>query len=120
MGALKDNEVVTISTSPRKMYQLFGTDFGRQLNSNCWLKLSEHELKKHGCLVITDVRFENEAEFIRSRGGRIIHIDRADVIEVNTHISEAGIKKVNKDITILNDSSLELFEGKIADISLVL
>jgi hypothetical protein len=41
--------------------------------------------------VVSDLRFENEAAFIRQRGGVVIHISRESATEVNPHVSEAGI-----------------------------
>ena len=83
-------------TSPRKVFQLFGTEYGREkIHKDVWLKLAEAELNKptnHG-LIITDVRFENEAKWIRHNDGWVVHVRRngQDKPEVRNHVSEAGI-----------------------------
>jgi hypothetical protein len=58
--------------------------------------------------VVTDVRFDNEAIFIRNRGGVIINIvrDKQDIIE-NRHSSEGGLRSDNIDLTIHNNGSIE-------------
>jgi hypothetical protein len=57
-------------------------------------------------VVIKDIRFENEAAFLRKRGGVIWHIVRDSKIEVNSHSSEAGIVVQPADITIGNNGTL--------------
>lgn len=58
-------------------------------------------------VIIKDVRFENEADFIRSHNGSIWHVKRDDAIKVISHTSESGIEIKNGDIVINNNSSLE-------------
>jgi hypothetical protein len=56
-------------------------------------------------VVITDVRFANEAAAIRSWGGEIIRIDRPGVGPVNGHVSEA--MPFEPDEVIENDGTIE-------------
>ena len=50
------------------------------------------EKSKADYIVITDVRFDNEAEIIRELDGIVIHIVRpnANTTEHNTHVTEQG------------------------------
>ena len=57
-------------------------------------------------IIIKDVRFENEAAFLRTHHGKIWHIVRPDVLKVKAHSSELGINKSPEDIVIVNDGSL--------------
>ncbi|AOE86295.1 deoxynucleotide monophosphate kinase [Pseudomonas sp. TCU-HL1] len=57
-------------------------------------------------IIIKDVRFENEAAFLRTHHGKIWHIVRPDVLKVKAHSSEFGINKSPEDIVIVNDGSL--------------
>ena len=43
-------------------------------------------------MVISDVRFDNEAAWIPAHGGRIIHVIRPDTKAVEAHASEDGIE----------------------------
>lgn len=64
-------------------------------------------------IVITDIRFENEAAFLRSHHGVIWHIVRPGVQLVNAHSSEAGIERKPEDIVIMNDGSLDQLEQRV-------
>ena len=61
----------------------------------------ENEIVSHPDInyVITDVRFENEAQLIKSLGGILIEISREGV-EYDHHITESG--KLHGDILIAN------------------
>lgn len=56
--------------------------------------------------VISDVRFENEAQAIKDRGGVIIRIDRPGVKPVNNHPSEIALDHWPFDYKIANASDL--------------
>lgn len=64
--------------TPRKFMQLVGTElFRNNIDKDCWIKLASlriNKLIKHNPLTkvifITDVRFENEVNFIKSHDGK--------------------------------------------------
>ncbi|HHK4489771.1 TPA: deoxynucleotide monophosphate kinase, partial [Pseudomonas aeruginosa] len=56
--------------------------------------------------VISDVRFDNEADWIRAKGGVVVHLHRQDTAEVAAHSSESGITAGAHDLFISNDGSL--------------
>lgn len=58
-------------------------------------------------IIIKDIRFENEAAFLRRHNGKIWHIKRQDLQKVNAHSSEHGVLQAPEDILILNDGSLD-------------
>lgn len=90
--------------SPRALLQSLGTEWGRMLVSgDVWIQALRKQLKPKTNYVIDDVRFDNEARFIRERGA-VIHVERERDIDGDTHISEAGI-------------SDDLIDGKIRNIS---
>ena len=61
----------------------YGTHLRRKINQSCWI--SKVKPKVNGLIssglvpVITDVRYENEVEFVKKQGGVIIHISRSGV-----------------------------------------
>lgn len=92
-----DKEVVLpeFGKSPRQMMQTLGTEWAREcVNVDLWLILAGKKIDQYQAsgydVVITDVRFENEAEYIRSRGGVIWHVMRGESTAV-AHVSEKGI-----------------------------
>lgn len=58
-------------------------------------------------VIIKDIRFENEADFIRSHHGSIWHVKRDNAIKVINHTSENGIEIKHGDIVIHNNGSIE-------------
>ncbi len=104
--------------SPRQMLQKLGTEACRKVFSeDIWIRSLENSFQQafdaSYNLVITDVRFDNEADFIRSKGGVIVHVvsGRESTLETSAqnHSSEAGVTFKEGD-QILNN------RGSIADL----
>jgi hypothetical protein len=66
--------------------------------------------------VISDVRFENEADFIRKRGGVMVHLQRFDAPKVNPHASEAGVSLHKNDLVLVNDGDLPSLQRQIKEL----
>ncbi len=116
-GELKEVDDPKWGFSPRKAYQLFGTEFGRALRDDMWTHMAHVKAKEAGSIIVTDVRFENEAEWIRSNEGVIVHIRRDNVVgAVCGHASEAGISKSTGDFHIVNNGTLSEFMAELDDI----
>jgi dephospho-CoA kinase len=89
----------------RSLLQRLGTEGGRNvLGQNIWVETLAKRYK-HQNLVVPDVRFANEATFIKSHGGIIIRIKRKGVEALNAHASENSYK--GSDFTIDNNGTLE-------------
>ena len=107
--ARKDLPLPEYGRSPRQMLQTLGTEWGRSLVCrDVWVRLANDEFLTRGPgMCITDVRFDNEADWIRSNGGMVIHITRARASMVNAHVSEDGIIRHASDRAVANDGSLK-------------
>ena len=113
-GRLKEQPLPWLDKSPRELLQTLGTEWGRSLvHDSLWLLLAEQNLHHLASLqpdapgaVISDVRFENEAAFVRQRGGMVIHILRPDAPHIAAHSSESGIGIHDNDLVIHNDGTL--------------
>ena len=94
---------LAMDISPRRAFQLFGTEYGRGLLSTIWLDIARRkldELPDDKGLVITDIRFPNEHKWISYNGGFLIHVRREGsqhIIGGPEHKSEAGLKKMAMD-----------------------
>lgn len=66
-------------------------------------------------IVFKDVRYENEAAFVRGAEGQIWHICRDNISSVNAHCSEGGIQFEDGDILIENNGSIEELKVKILE-----
>lgn len=95
--------------TPRKIMQNCGTEWGRDLVHNqLWIRACLNRSKAFHNVVISDVRFDNEAEAIRKERGFIIHMYRPDgPTTQSSHSSEAGIAWKSGDVIIDNDHTLQ-------------
>ena len=100
--------------------QRFGTEMGRDTwGKDTWVNMAfplpslmdELEIAIHGIenIVVTDLRFENEAQRILDLGGTIIQLLRPSVIdsENDSHESEAGLPPDLIEYVIENTSTLD-------------
>ncbi len=96
-----------IGMSPRMLMQLFGTEFVRNtIRKDFWVERMRWDLKRsYGNQVISDVRFDDEADLIRDLGGTVIILSRDGFAHNAEHLSEAGITKRDGDLPIymIND-----------------
>lgn len=106
--------------SPREVMQSFGTDWGRNMiHPDIWVKHTMRNIRKlldeNFKVVITDVRYNNEAQMIRDLGGEIWKIDRPDnPFKIDTlHCSENGIADDHIDLTIKNHSDIDKLKRMI-------
>jgi hypothetical protein len=106
--AHKEEEIPALGVSPRRLMQTIGTEWGRELiNPRIWIILANSVLLRHGPgMVISDVRFEDEAQWVRSLGGTIVHVIRPDKQAVEEHKSEQGVTINDQDILIANSGSI--------------
>lgn len=114
-GALKEQPLAWLGKSPRELMQTLGTEWGRSLvHPELWLRLAAENLTHmadqsqewSAGFVISDVRFENEAEWVRQRGGIVLHMRRPDAQAVNPHTSEYGIALHSSDVEVHNTADL--------------
>lgn len=92
----------------REFLQRFGTEMGRGVfGENFWVDLLFESIDNivSENVVITDARFENEADEIRSRGGYMIEVIRPG-FEPDGHASEEPLPKELIDFEIMNDDDL--------------
>lgn len=94
--------------TPRRLMQTLGTEWGRSISPQLWVRLAQGEYSLHGPgMVIGDARFDNEAEWVRNAGGVVIQITRGPAPVVEAHVSENGISEHLLDGTVTNDGSID-------------
>lgn len=105
----------------REFLQKLGTDAIRtHLHNNAWVnalmsdyrapKLSEYNPSKW---IITDVRFPNEAQAIKERGGVVVRINRPGFGPVNGHQSETAMDGWDFDYILDNDGDMYRLKQKV-------
>jgi len=108
----------------RWLMQKIGTDIVRnQIDRDFWIKKLKENidylLQKNICqFVIDDVRFINEADFVKSYNGILIKIDR-DVLPyqgIYDHESESELYLIKCDYEIVNNGSIDDLKNSVDNI----
>lgn len=108
----KEQSLYAIGKSPRQLMQTLGTEWGRnQVHPDLWLILAQETIELSLLagvrVVVTDVRFENEAQLVRDMGGAVWHMTRQSAGTPHEHASEAGVAfKAGKDVLVRNDGTV--------------
>jgi hypothetical protein len=101
-------EIAKKQPEVRRLLQVLGTDFGRKmLGENVWVNMALSDLRQDDRIVISDVRFPNEAEAIKKLGGSVWRINRRNQGAVNHHVSEHAMDNYMFDHVIYNDGTLD-------------
>lgn len=107
----KEEVLEIYGTSPRRMAQTLGTQWGRNnISYDFWIAIMQQELSLAGginFITIPDVRYDNEAEWIRESGGTVIVLSRETAPEVYPHSSELPILPNQDDWKIENNGTLD-------------
>lgn len=123
-GELKEVTCPYWQVTPRAVMQQLGTEIGRQLDRDLWRKSLERRLMnvmQHEDensipvgVVITDVRFPNEADGIRDLGGEVWRVVRPSLgQQTDFHPSETSLDRYRFDNEVVNDGSLEDLYAKV-------
>lgn len=123
--AVKDSPLPGVGVSPRRLLQTLGTEWGRKMIANdIWIRKTLRDVERlEACvkcetgIVITDVRFDNEASAIKARGGTIWKVVRGGGSCLSTdaaaHESEGGVTADLIDLAVLNNGTLEELFGAV-------
>jgi len=60
----------------RPLLVTWGTHVRRKLDDNVWINALEKRMHSNKIIIISDVRFENEFNWIKKQGGKIVFVDR--------------------------------------------
>lgn len=94
----------------RRTLQNYGVAI-REIEPDFWVRATLDRALLHastsGPVVVTDVRFPNEAQEIRDAGGKIVRIIRPGLVSDDTHASEIALDDYEADVEVLNDRDLE-------------
>jgi deoxynucleotide monophosphate kinase-like protein len=98
----------------RQLMQRLGTEAGRNiLGENIWVDTTMAKARGYENVVITDVRFPNEANAITTAGGELWRIVRPGIGPVNNHPSETALDGYATRIDLENDGDLLQLHGRV-------
>lgn len=116
--------------SPRYLMQTLGTEWGRNcVDLDVWLKIAQRDIDYLSKLaqagnahidgiVISDIRFEGEAKWLREQGGIIWHINRPDnplSIE-SDHASNKLLEPQHGDQFLTNNCDIDELCDRVAEL----
>jgi hypothetical protein len=100
----------------RRLLQRLGTEAGRDIHGwDCWVSIARRKIDAAGDVVLTDVRFPNEAALVREYRGKIVRIERPGVGPKNDHSSER--LDFESDLRIVNDGTVEDLHRTIRELA---
>lgn len=108
--------------TPREFMQWLGTEFGRQMiGEEVWLRRWEDDVAEIASdtfgplkIVADDVRFQNECDLIRSRGGIIIRVIRTGAGSKTGASHDSERQELVPDFTIWNDGSISDLQEEVS------
>lgn len=94
--------------------QWWGTELRRAQDEEYWVKQLIQSIRTSDCdvAVVTDCRFPNEAETVRSMGGNVIRIERSGP-SGDCHPSETMMDNYQFDYVICNRGTMEDLEHEV-------
>ena len=119
---VKETVIPWLGKSPRQMLQTLGTEWGRgTVHPEIWIRIAMERAAQHlnfNGVVITDVRFDNEAQAIVDAGGEVWRVTRPGwrclAEEAAAHQSEAGVSDHLITRTIDNSGTLDELRAELA------
>jgi hypothetical protein len=123
---LKELPIPGLGQSYRVLAQRLGTEWGRSIDPDFWVKVAAASMAEvmnikgpNTVFVISDVRFDNEAQWVKDHGGVIWHIHRPAAQAVAAHQSENGIRPELVDLNILNKYTLRELDGQVTQLGVL-
>lgn len=104
--------------TPRLILQKMGTEACRNnIADNIWIAALEKRIHGYEDVVISDCRFPNEIDFIRSVGGKVFCVNRGvaptEAERAKMHISETAWRDCPVDMVIDNNGTVNELKVKI-------
>lgn len=105
--------------TPRELLQCIGTGlFRNQFNKNVWVNalMNDYDISKNW--LISDVRFPNELEAIKDKGGITIRVSRNNkaYFNITQHESETALDTDYFNYTIENNKTVDDLVNKVKEI----
>jgi len=110
--ATKELPIPGWELTPRELMQRFGTEIGKQLHPDLWLRklVAETHNMANGIILVPDIRFPEEHRWLKDLGGFHLHVSRPSVESSgDAHASEAHVQtlRASADAVFENTGSLE-------------
>lgn len=115
--SLKELPMRVLGHSYRELAQTLGTEWGRGLHSDFWVRIAQHQVQQlwhaGSSVVITDLRFPNEAAWVLQMGGTVVRLVRGDAEPVRAHVSEQHTDALPASHELINNGSIATLQDQI-------
>lgn len=100
----------------RPLLQAWGVARRDLVGGDYWINKVDDQIRSSQVLVavITDVRFQNEADYVTSHGGILVKLKRVGLVQDDRHVSEVELDSIDTDFELYNDS-MESFRSEATD-----
>ncbi len=105
--------------TPRQILQEVGSFFRDTYGADFWVDALEREITDNEITIIDDVRYPNEADFVRNSGGIVIGIRRPGNGLDDDHASETKMHDhwtEMIDVEIVNDGTIEDLRDRVKSV----
>lgn len=97
----------------RRTLQGVGVAARLHIGEHVWIDAALASMQPDERIVVSDVRFVNEADSVLSRGSAVFRIERPGVKPADGHISETALDRFDRfDALILNDDTIEVLHER--------
>lgn len=110
-GGLKETPCDQLMGLTPRQYMILLGNLGRSINPRFWSRQWARSLPTCPVVVADDVRFFEEAEAIKVRGGVVVHLRRPEV--EHDGVERTEVIDFACDITLWNDDSLAVLEHRV-------
>jgi len=101
----------------RRLLQVLGTEVGRKIiDPQLWIEMALGDIEAGNKIVVTDVRFPDEAQEIKWLFGEIWRIERPNTKPANEHTSETAMDDWIFDRTLDNSGDIQMLEELVDDL----
>lgn len=107
-------DITKAQTETRRLLQEIGVVGREMFGDDVWIKTAFKDLNLYtDNVVVSDVRFRNEASFVTKDQGRLWRVLREGVGPVNNHISETDLDDAYFNAYVPNNGTLEELEAYV-------
>jgi hypothetical protein len=97
----------------RRLLQDIGVAARNMFGSDFWVEQAFAKADPTVNYVVSDVRFPNEADYIKDLAGSVWRINRWGVAPINKHESEVAMDMYDFDVVLDNDGTIKKLEGLV-------
>ena len=115
-GPLEETPKPVLRPVMQSLGEALKQKFGNEIFLNMLKDRIELDAPQSDLVVIDDIRFPFEADWVRSSGGTVVRIIRPSTDDSGDgHTSETSVDRVAPHITLINDASEESFLTKVTN-----